>query len=358
MVKYSCIPARELSADLRGRWDAIQRSTQSFASPYFRPEFTEAVAQVRKDVYVGLIENDGEAVGFFPHHRKASGTGRPVGLALSDYHGVIAVPFAKWTAEGLLRSCKLGRWEFDHLPATQRQFITPSCTTAISPIIDLSGGFYGYENSRDSSARKQLREIRRKRERLAEHIGDVTFSAHTAEPDILRMLLRWKSEQCRRTGVTDFFAIDWCVGLVKQIHGIRGPSFGGILSCLRARETVVAIHFAMYGPRVWHSWFPAYDTRFREYSPGMILLLEMIHEAAERNISHIDLGKGMSLYKKRVMTDGISLAEGHLALPSIRNRVWKLQRELEQIARRSPLSPVLRIPGRLITRARSMGRYL
>ena len=214
-----------------------------------------------------------------------------------------------------------------------------------------------FETSRDKSGRKQLREARRKKEKLAEQVGPLTFTLHTPDQRLLRQLIVWKSEQCRRTGTVDFFALDWCVRLIERIHAAREEDFGGLLACLHAGDTLVAIHFAMYSRQVWHSWFPAYNHELEEYSPGFILLLEMIQAASEQGNKHIDLGKGLSLYKKRVMTGAIQVAEGSLVIPSFRNRLWALRQSMEAWGGQSRLKPLLRIPGRLIKHMDRRNRY-
>ncbi|HDR15777.1 MAG TPA: GNAT family N-acetyltransferase [Desulfobacteraceae bacterium] len=356
-MKYSVIPGCELTPDLVARWSDIQRADQALASPYFRPEFTQTVAAVRDDVLVGLMQAGGEVVGFFPFQRGRGGSSRPVGLALSDYHGVIAAPDAQWTATALLRGCGLTRWEFDHLPAWQRQFAGWHDAVSDSPIIEVEQGMDAFESSRDKSGRKQLREAKRKKEKLAEQIGPLTFTLHTTNRDLLRQMMTWKSEQCRRTGTVDFFALDWCRQLIERIHSVRTPEFGGLLACLHAGDTLAALHFAMYSRRVWHSWFPAYNHELEEYSPGFILLLEMIQAASNQKIQYIDLGKGISLYKKRVMTGGIPVAEGCLAIPSFGNRLRVWRQKAEEWGKQSYFKPLLRLPGRLIKNRERRKKY-
>ncbi len=356
-MKYDVIHARELSPDLAGRWTEIQQSDSTLASPYFCPEFTKAVAAVRDDVHVGILEDGGRIVGFFPFNRTRGGVARPIGLGLSDYHGVIVDPNAKWTAEELMRGCNLVRWEFDHLLASQKQFAKLHSNVAESPIIDVSQGIEAFESSRDKSGRKQLREAQRKREKLEKQVGPVSFTLHTQDQDILRQLFEWKSLQCQQTGTVDFFALRWCVELIEHIHATQGIHFGGILSCLHVDDTLAAVHFVMYSRDVWHSWFPAYNDDLREYSPGLLLLFEMIKTAADRGIQYIDLGKGISLYKKRVMTGGIPVAEGCLEVSSLRNQFHHFLGRVEQWSPQSALKPVLTIPGRMIKRMERKKRY-
>jgi CelD/BcsL family acetyltransferase involved in cellulose biosynthesis len=306
---------------------------------------------------VGILENGGRIEGFFPFHRSRGGAARPVGLGLSDYHGVVALPDAIWSPEELLMGCKLTRWEFDHLLVRQQQFAAYQQDVFDSPIIDVSRGMEAYEASRDKAGRKQLRETRRKRQKFSDDVGPIKFTVHTQQRGILRQMMAWKSQQCQATGTVDYFALDWCTRLIEHIHSCNGPEFGGILSCLHAGDNLAAVHFAMYSHKIWHSWFPAYNHEFEKYSPGFILLLEMIEAACERNIDYIDLGKGLSLYKKRVMTGAIAVAQGEVALPSFSNRMRNMRKTAEAWAKQSFLNPLLRIPGRIIKSIERKRRY-
>jgi CelD/BcsL family acetyltransferase involved in cellulose biosynthesis len=347
-MNYEVINARGLTSRMLGRWAQIQNADPTLASPYFTPEFVQAVAIVRDDVQVGLIIHNRSIEGFFPFHRKRGRVARPIGLGLSDYHGVVAIPDAQWTVAELMRGFHLVRWAFDHLPASQSQFAEYAAGTSQSPVIDLSQGYDHYKTNVDKAARKQIREVKRKREKLDSTVGPVRFIRHSADKSILRQMMAWKSQQCRQTGTVDYFSLKWCADLIERIHQTQKENFGGVLSCLYAGEKLAAVHFAMYARTFWHSWFPAYNDDFKAYSPGLILLYEMIQSAASEGIHWIDLGKGMSLYKKRVMTGSMPIAEGCVEIPSIENRLYHFRRNIELWSRQSSLNAMLRIPGRLI----------
>ena len=73
----------------------------------------------------------------------------------------------------------------------------------------------------------------------------------------------------------------------------------------------------MISGATWHYWFPAYDANYRRYSPGRILLLEMIRSAAEFGVRYIDLGAGGEPYKEHVGNDAAKIASGSMELPSL-----------------------------------------
>jgi hypothetical protein len=109
-----------------------------------------------------------------------------------------------------------------------------------------------------------------------------------------------------------------------------------MLSLLYAGDRLVAGHFGMRSRTVWHYWFPAYDAEMAKYSPGLILLLKMAEYAPSIGLRTIDLGKGMCLYKERLMSAAVPLASGSIELPS-----WL---SLNRTARRAMRTAVLNSP--------------
>jgi len=152
-MNYRIIHGHELTPALISRWQEIQQADPSLVNPYFSPGFILAVATVRDDVRIAVMEEGNRVVGFFPFQRGAWGIARPVGLGLSDYHGVIAGPEAGWMATELLRGCGLVRWEFDHLPVSQAGFASFHAQVSDSPIIETAQGYEDFAASRDKSGR-------------------------------------------------------------------------------------------------------------------------------------------------------------------------------------------------------------
>jgi len=352
-VRYEVIGGHELSGDLVRRWAELQEGDSALVSPYFRPEFTQMVAAVRRDVQVGLMHDGARVVGFLPFHRSFGGVGRPVGLGLCDYHGVIADVHARWSADDLLRGCGLVRFEFDHLPVTQTPFMSGALMTFGSPVIEPGQSLDAYELRLDRGGRKQVREAVRKQRRLSERFGEVQFRSDHRDSSALSATIEWKSAQCRRTGTVDYFAIPWCRELVERIHAHQSPAFGGLLACLHVGSALIASHFMMRSSNVWHSWFPAYDPVYHEYSPGSGLLVEMIGAAGTQGVQWIDLGKGKSLYKRQFMTAEVELAEGVYQLPSLVNRWRNLRGRMESGGK----SWATRAPARILRRMSRFSRY-
>ena len=314
MRKIITLPADQLTPAHIEAWARLQRADPAVDSPYFRPEFTQAVAAVRNDVRVAVLEEDGEPAGFFPFQRGRWGIGRPVGGPMSDFQGIIVRPGLAWSADEVVRGCRLRAWDFNHLVAAQEPFRRFHRVQAESPFMDLSAGFEAYQEERQRAGSTQLRDTLRKARKLEREAGPLRFEMHTTDPRAFATLVEWKSAQYHRTKAVNVFSFGWTLRLLERILAERAEAFCGLLSVLYAGERLAAVHLSMHSYAVLHSWFPAYDVAFAKHSPGLILLAEMARAAPALGIRRIDLGKGEAEYKTSFRSGTIPLAEGSVAL--------------------------------------------
>jgi CelD/BcsL family acetyltransferase involved in cellulose biosynthesis len=310
----------ELDAPLIGAWRSIQARHDIFASPYFCPEFVQAVASVRRDVRVVVIENGGRPAGFFPHQRAAWGRGRPVGGPLSDYHGVIAERGSDWSVPGLMRAAGLAAWSFDHLVDDSDRFAAYVTAHAESPQMDMSEGFEHYLRQLGDPPSDAARKARK----LAREAGELSFSLHEPQGAALDWLLERKREQYRRTGLADVFGVAWTGALLRRIMALQSEGFAGVCSVLRAGGRIVAAHAGMRSRDMLHWWFPSYAGQYAAYSPGILLILRIAQAAAGAGIRTIDLGKGDSRYKRSLMNRVAELREGRAEVPSLLGNARRL----------------------------------
>src|SRR6185295_6906115 len=121
-MNVEVIKPNELTAELLARWDEIQSHNAALSNPYFRPEYAKAIARLRNDVEIAVLEQHGLPCGFFAYQRDRWNGAAPVGGRISDYQGVVAVPDLKWTADELLKKARLRGFRFDHLLAGQAEW--------------------------------------------------------------------------------------------------------------------------------------------------------------------------------------------------------------------------------------------
>jgi CelD/BcsL family acetyltransferase involved in cellulose biosynthesis len=329
------ISGQDLSEEMISRWREIQLANPELISPFFSPEFTLSVASARHDVHVALLTKDSQVMGIFPFERGLFSFGRPVGGILSDYHGIVAGRGFTWNLPELLRQCELQSWDYNHLPYSQIPFQPYHSSTASSPIMNLSAGYETYVLEQKARGTEQLDQCSRKLRKLEREVGAVRFDVHVADPEILRLLMRWKSRQYLLIGAVDLFKKAWIRQVLEKIHATQSPAFGGVLSVLFAGGEIAAAHFGMRSAQVWHYWFPIYNPQLSKYSAGLLLLLKMAEEASSLGLRMIDLGKGNHRYKLQLMNGAVPLAEGAVQIPSLSSWARSLVRKCESRLRQT-----------------------
>ena len=319
-------------------WAHIQEEEPSLGSPFFRPEFTEIVAAARSDVAVAIVREDEAEPAFFPFQRGPFGRARPVGSRLSDYQGIVARGESRFDARALIRGCGLRSWDFDAVVADQHIFQPFHRRAKMSQCIDVTQGFDAFVAERAAAGSDQVTDVRKQAERLEADVGPVRFEIHVDDPASLEVLLRWKSEQYKRTGAVDIFSFPWVRDVVRRAHGARDDGFAGLLSVLYVADEPIAAHLGLRSRTTWHYWLPAYDRRFAKHSPGMVLLLQMTEAAVGLGLERIDLGKGDALYKRRLANASVPLAEGTIDASLAASLTSSASRFARRVVRRTPFA--------------------
>ena len=351
-MKITSIPACELSPDLIARWQAILRDVPALDSPYFRPEFVQAVAECRCDVEIGILEDAGRVVGFFPFQRGRWKVAQPVGFPLSDFQAVIAPAETPWGVDQLLAGCKLSAWEFDHHLAAQSQLEPFHAIVAPSPWLDLSAGFETYVAQRKAAGARSVSETLRKARKLEREAAEVRFEWQTASDLAWQKLIEWKTAQYHRSGVFNLFCEPWVRMLLDRLRALDTPELAGRLRPLWADGKPLAVHFGLTSDKVLHYWFPTYDPEQTRGSPGLVLLLKLAEAAAQQGISRIDLGKGPEEYKQSFASGATLVAEGCADLRPLAATLRSGWRQAREWVRNSPLKAPAKVPLRWLRRMR------
>lgn len=334
-------------------WARLQEADRFLGSPFFRPEFSLAVGAVRSDARVAVLEREHGVVGFLPYQRARRRVGEPIGGERSNYQGVIAERDLEWDARHLIRGCGLQIWKFHHLITSQAQFERFYLFVDSSPQIELAGGFETYARRLEARGSHVLRRLRQQIRRIEREVGPLTFEPHDPAPETLHQMMRWKSDQYRRTNSVDRFASRWNVELLERIHATQADGFRGMLPTLYAGDQLIAVAMCMRSRNVLHWWFPTYNQALATYSPGMLLLLMLAQQGAAMGIETIDLGRGPASYKDRLATTHAQVAEGAVTVPSLRSSIRALGLSATRAVRGSPLRRPARTAAQAGRRLRS-----
>ena len=334
----------DLAASDREAWVRLQQADRTYESPYFHPGWAEAVDRARGGVKVAVVQECGQPVGFWPYEQLGS-RAVPCGVPLSDYQGCIGRPGLVVDTPKLLKASGTRLWEFDHLLAVQPGMDDFEIVAECSPYLDLSAGYDAYLRTIGKSGRRQIKAVDKKATKLHDERGPLRLEADCRDAAVLDQVIAWKSQQYRETGLPDIFSADWTRTLLHDLLTHESDdAFSGRLSALWAGDQLAAAHFGLRSGPVVHWWFPTYDDALAEYSPGWQLLVLLAQRAEEVGIDRIDLGKGMSQFKRKAMSGSIPLREGIIEHSPLRRALRRTGLQLKERLKQTPLREVLRGP--------------
>lgn len=296
-MKYESCKLQDLTQGDIARWAELQCADRRYASSFLRPEFSQWLSEVRDDTGVIVVRQGNTATGFLPYE-SVRGVGHPAGTPLSLCQAMVAEPDCRWDGLALLKAADLNRFVFDYWIPGQDE-ITPHCTVvAECSYIDLERGFDIYRNAVRRRGSRVFNEIRRKRSMMVRDCGPVVCELCN-DPGVIRQLVAWKSEQCRRTHVADVFRFRWSVELLRRAVESGTAACGALLWGLYSGQRLVAVNVLLRSHQFASGWFMAFDPSYARYSPGMILIEEMLRQLPAMGVTRLDMGKGVSGYKRR-----------------------------------------------------------
>jgi CelD/BcsL family acetyltransferase involved in cellulose biosynthesis len=344
-----------LGAELTQAWSAIQQADPALESPFFRPEYTQAVAAVRDDVFVAAVFRQDEPVAFFPYQRSRWGMGSPVGGPLTDYQGIIARPDVVLQPRQLLRTLGLAAWRFDHVPATQHAFAPFRLLEAESPRIDLSQGVAHYLAQRGKS--NDVYQTERLTRKIQREVGPLRLETDVRDLAILNQLIEWKSEQYRQTRTPNIFRYPWVNQLIQRMLLCRDREFSVTFTTLRVGDDVLAMLLSLRCGGIFHSWMTSYNRQYARFSPGRMLHLELIKAAPALGIHTIDLGRGHEPYKQSFANDAVPLCEGICERRPVTRWLRRRWLQAREWVRESPYRDAIRVPWSWVRPLRDWVKY-
>jgi len=221
-------------------WAEIRANTPALRSPYFHPDYTRLLADLRPDVP------------------------RPVGAPMSDYHAIITAE-DDITYNSLLSGTGIGAYHYSCATDVNRLNQIQVLSTSQTAAIDIMGTADDWRASRDGSYRRHLKSNRRRTRKAEESIGPKRIDLFSRNIDVYAALLKWKREKFAQTGKYDVLSAEWTQSLIRTLWE-RGTSAS--LRCdmhaLYFGDRLAAIDLGLSDGDVFHSWMVAYDDDLSE----------------------------------------------------------------------------------------------
>jgi CelD/BcsL family acetyltransferase involved in cellulose biosynthesis len=322
-------------------WARLRAANPALDSPYFHPGFAAAVHASGRPVDVIVGRDAGDAIRtLLPVHRHGAVL-RPVGWPGADFQGPIQEPATTLNPVDLL-GAGARSYAFDHLINGYADFAPWVDTSRPSPYVDTTGGLTGYLERASGSGKENIGQARRRTAKAARTYGEVRFDADVVDEAALARVIQLKRAQYAATGARDFFDQPERIALLTRLLYTRGTDFAGVLSTLSVGPHLFAAHFGMRSGGVLHWWFPVYDPQFSAFSPGWMLLRELVHAAPALDVTRIDFGRGDDEYKRRAKTGETMVSQGVVTRSSMTRTLRRTRDSLVDAAKASPLGPGLR----------------
>lgn len=255
--------------------------------------------------------------------------------AVSDYGAPIAVPgldaaqFGAGLRDALGRTgadlVQLDQVRPDHAGARLLEgALRAGPSAAVAPYIDLAGrDFDAVERGFSASLRQDLR---RKARRLGERAPWRYAEADTEDRRraAVEFVLTRKSRQLAGDPVALAQHDREFAPLARDVFS--RPAIGPArthVATLQADGAILAAHLGFVDAERFYYYVPAYDDAFQEFSPGHLLMLELIRRACETRVPVFDMLRGDYGYKRRLTDRAVALRRFDLAL-TVRGRAWRM----------------------------------
>jgi len=351
-MRIDVVRPEELSTADQQAWSALQDSRPELASPFLSPHWARAVERAGgpDDVHVCLIQDGGGLQGVFAA-RCGVLTALPVGAPLNDRQAVVSAAPLDLPPGALLQALRVHRYDFSHMSAADPVFGGQVEGVQDSYLVDVSGGWAAFEQNRREAGTDILKDTAKKARKVERELGPVTFTALSRSRTDFERVKAWKQAHAFRTRQTDVLASPWVGRLLDELFDSRDPEFGGALFTLHNGDRLAAGQFNLRGRAELHSWFIAHDPEFERFSPGLILMQEMLRWMAnESPIKRLELGPVAYRFKDRIANAPHAIAYGYAGLDSPVTLIRAAQYGLRKAAETLPLGRASHWPGKAMRR--------
>ncbi len=334
--RFDQLGERELTAWLR-RFPADALS----ASLFMHPEFCRAAHQTLGSVEVVVMEDAGRIVGVVPLNRATGWRGllRGYTQVAQDVSDGFCFPVEETYLEGVADALvRAGVWSgfFTHVGTGRAVRHCEAGAVTKTYLVRHQRGEQDLWTALRERSRRFWSDTERCARRLKELPGANQF--HWQSPNLERdldTLIRLKLDQYARTGKQGAALYQAShQAFLKALVSSENEGFCAPLSVLYQGNELIAAHLGLLGGGRLHYWFPVYEPSHAKYSPGKVLLAEIMKRSEQLGIQVIDFGEGHADYKeaaacethelaKVVMTPGV---RGALSMLPLR-WAWRMGRQ-------------------------------
>lgn len=300
-----------------------------YDDPFFDPDFARLVGEVRSDTRIGFASDREGVFAVWPLHIRPGNWARPIGSPFSDWNGPILSEDTELSAQEILAG-------FDISGMTTQGFMPSGFQKSAdlervgANMTDLSLGWEGFFTDQQKRWPKHFKKMRRVYRKAEREFGDIVMQWDDRSDANYQRLLELKQTQFARTGYHDVLKAPWTRALFDRLRQFEGPRLRARLSSLFFNDRFAAAEFNLQSDNVLHGWITAFDQELGSYSPGNMLVQEMLEQMCADGLRLYDAGPGFDHYKRHYANLQMPIEAGVIAghanqlIPSrVVGRAWR-----------------------------------
>lgn len=296
-MKYELYRPQEMSAEQWHIYAALRDARAIYDDPFFDPDFARLVGEVRDDTRIGFASDKKGVFAVWALHVRPGNWARPVGAPFSDWNGPILAEDTGLSVEEILAG-------FDISGMTTQGFKpndfaeTDGLRRVGANLSDLSEGWDAFLADQVSAWPKHFKKMRRVYRNIDRDFPGWQISPNNQRSDHFQRVLDLKQQQFVRTGYHNVLEADWTRALLDRLRSFEGPRLRARLMTLDFDGQLAAGEFNLQSDTVMHGWITSFDQAFSSYSPGNILLQEVLKQMPDEGLNIYDSGPGLDHYKR------------------------------------------------------------
>ena len=329
-MKFELYRPQDLSAEQWQIYAALRDARSIYDDPFFDPDFARIVGEVREDTRIGFASDKDGVFAVWALHIRPGNWARPIGAPFSDWNGPILAENTHLSAQEILAG-------FDISGLTTQGFQplsaipTDELDRSGANVSDLSQGWQAFIADQKAQWPKHFKKMRRVYRNVERDFAGPQFTWDDRRDDSFDRLMSLKREQYARTGYYDVLNAPWTRSLFDRLRHFEGPRLRTRMSSLYFGDRIAAGEFNLQSDTVLHGWITAFDQAYSKYSPGNILVQEVLARMNEAGLTLYDSGPGLDHYKRHYSNAQIAIESGVLSGNStalnasrVAGQVWRL----------------------------------
>jgi len=296
-----------IDPDLRERWLKLWNENND-AHPFNHPEwFTVAPVQSKDSSRVVVVASNSSQSLMFLSAQESGGNLTLLGSPYLDKAAILADPSMKTKDWEEVIEYLLGTYHqiiFQEIP----QFLSNALNTGIERSWVLSklssfSPFFEVEDPLISGKRRH--EVRRYTRKLDREHGPLTFDFVLLTDQLLQVMANIEKRSTKpargRAEFKDETYFNFIKDMVNQYEGMCWIGLMYLAGNPVAHYACIVYNHSMLGLHM------AFDRRFSRYSPGSVLIYNLLPMLIERDIRVFDFGRGQSVVKSRFSGEQVQL---------------------------------------------------